>query len=89
MENYFNTIDEVVEDIKQGKPIIIVDDYDADNTGDFMVAADRITLETLTLMDKYSNGNINITTEKERFKELNIHALYEQTFVAYKTAKVL
>lgn len=89
MENYFNTIDEVVEDIKQGKPIIIVDDYDADNTGDFMVAADRITLETLTLMDKYSNGNINITTEKERFKELNIHALYEQPFVAYKTAKVL
>ena len=35
MDNFFNTIEEVIEDIKQGKPIIIVDDYDTDNTGDF------------------------------------------------------
>ena len=48
-----------------------------------------MTLETLTLMDKYSDGIINITTEKERFKELNIYALYEQTISSYKAAKVL
>ncbi|HHU81227.1 MAG: GTP cyclohydrolase II [Bacilli bacterium] len=89
MDNFFNTIEEVIEDIKQGKPIIIVDDYDTDNTGDFLVAAEKVTLETLTLMDKYSDGIINITTEKERFKELNIYALYEQTISSYKTAKVL
>lgn len=89
MENFFNSIEEVIADIKQGKPIIIVDDYDADNTGDFLVAAEKATLETLSLMDKYANGIVNITTDKERFKELNIHALYEQVTVAYKTAKVL
>lgn len=89
MGDFFNSIEEILEDIKIGKPVIIVDDYDLDNTGDFLVAGEKVTLETLELMDKYSKGIINITTEKERFKELNIHALYEQTFVSYQTAKVL
>jgi 3,4-dihydroxy 2-butanone 4-phosphate synthase/GTP cyclohydrolase II len=89
MENFFNTIEEVIADIKQGKPIIIVDDYDHNNTGDFLVSAEKVTWDTLTLMDKYSNRNVNITLDKERYKELNINALYEQPIIAYKTAKVL
>ncbi|VEU82684.1 GTP cyclohydrolase II [Acholeplasma hippikon] len=89
MENFFHSIEEVLEDIKQGKPIIIVDDYDTDNTGDFLVAAQKITLDTLSMMDKYSKGIINITTEKDRFHELNIHALYEQTISAYQTTRIL
>lgn len=89
MENFFNSIEEIIEDIKEGKPIIIVDDYDPDNTGDFLVAAEKVTLDTLAFMDKYSDGIINITTDRERFKELNIHALYEQPLMAYKTARVL
>lgn len=89
MENLFNTIEEVIEDLKQGKPIIITDDYDTLNTGDFLVAAEKVTIKTLNLIDKYSAGVINITTKKERFKELKIQALYEQTVSAYKTANVL
>jgi 3,4-dihydroxy 2-butanone 4-phosphate synthase/GTP cyclohydrolase II len=89
MDNLFNTIEEVLDDIKQGKPIILVDDYDEDNTGDFVVAADKIERKTLELMEKYSQGVINITTDKERFHYLGIHALYEQTIAAYQTAKVM
>lgn len=89
MDNFFNSIEEVIQDIKQGKPIIIVDDYDEENTGDFFVAAEKVTLETLNLIEKFSKGIVNITTEKARFLELNVHALYEQTITAYKTAKVL
>lgn len=89
MDNFFNTIEEVIDDIKQGKPIIIVDDYDNDNTGDFLVAAENVTLETLALMDKYSKGIVNITIDKDRLQTLNIRAFYEQTLSAYKTAKVL
>ena len=89
MANLFNTIEEVLEDIKHGKPVILVDDYDEDNTGDFVVAADKIDRKTLELMEKYSQGVINITTDKERFHYLGIHALYEQTIAAYQTAKVM
>lgn len=89
MNEFFNTIEEVLEDIKKGKPIIIVDDYDPDNTGDFLVAAEKVNLETLTLMESYAKGIINITADKERFQALNIHALYEQTITAYQTAKIL
>ncbi len=89
MDNLFNTVEEVLEDIKAGKPVILVDDYDVDNTGDFVVAAEKINLETLKLMESYSKGIINITTDKERFQALGIQALYEQTITAYQTAKVM
>lgn len=89
MDNIFNTVEEVLEDIKLGNPIILVDDYDEDNSGDFLVAASKVSRKTLELMESYGQGIINITTEKERFHELNIHALYEQTITAYQTAKVM
>ena len=89
MDNLFHTIEEVLGDIKQGKPIIIVDDYDEDNTGDFLVAAEKVDAATLALMAEYAQGIINITTDKERFHYLDIHALYEQTITAYQTARVM
>lgn len=89
MDNLFNTIEEVLEDIKAGKPVILVDDYDEDNTGDFVIAAEKITFETLKMMEHYAQGIIHITTEKERFNTLGIQALYEQTITAYQTAKVM
>lgn len=89
IEQLMNTIEEVLEDIKEGRPIILVDDYDEDNTGDLLVAASKVDRATIELMEKYSQGIINITAEKERFHNLDIHALYEQTITAYQTAKVM
>lgn len=89
MDNFFNTIEEVLVEIKAGRPIILVDDYDEDNTGDFLIAAEKVDAKTLAMMEKYGHGIINITTEKERFHALDIHALYEQTITAYQTAKVM
>ncbi len=89
MHNLFNTIEEVLEEIKLGRPIILVDDYDEDNTGDFLMAASKIDRKSLELFEKYGQGIINITADKERFHFLDIHALYEQTIAAYQTAKVM
>lgn len=89
IEQLLNTVEEVLDDIKDGKPIILVDDYDEDGTGDFIISAANVTRDNLALMDQYSQGIINITAEKDRFHFLGIHALYEQTITAYKTAQVL
>ena len=47
MEKEFSTIEEAVEDIQQGKMIVIVDDEDRENEGDLMVAAEKVTPENI------------------------------------------
>ena len=49
----FNTIEEAISDIKEGKMIIIVDDEDRENEGDLMIAADKITPEAVNFMATY------------------------------------
>lgn len=89
IQNFFNSIDEVIEDLKEGKPIIIVDDYDKDNTGNLLVFAEKLSIETLKMLDQYSKGIIQVVAPKERFQKLGIHALFEQSLMAYQTAQVL
>lgn len=52
------TIEEAIEDIKLGKPVIIVDDEDRENEGDFFVAAEKATYEAIDMMTKYGKGLI-------------------------------
>ena len=54
----FNTILEAVEDLKQGKMIIVVDDEDRENEGDLLMAADMVTPEAINFMAKYGRGLI-------------------------------
>ena len=54
----FNTIEEAISDIKEGKMIIIVDDEDRENEGDLMIAADKITPEAVNFMATYGRGLI-------------------------------
>lgn len=89
MKTLFNTIDEVLADLKLGKPVILVDDYDNDNTGDFIVAAEFLNEDTLKQIKKCSKGIINIVSTKENFNYFNIKALYEQPAAAYELAKVM
>lgn len=56
MENYFNTIEEAVEAIKDGQIVIVVDDEDRENEGDFICAAEKITPEMVNFMLKYGRG---------------------------------
>ena len=53
-----NTIEEAIEDIKNGKVVIVVDDYDRENEGDFVVAAEKITPEIVNFMATHGRGLI-------------------------------
>ena len=51
-----NTIEEAIEDIKQGKIVIVVDDEDRENEGDFIAAAEKVTPEMINFMTQYGRG---------------------------------
>jgi len=66
------TIAEVIEDIKAGKFLIIVDDEDRENEGDLVVAAEKVTPEAINFMAKHGRGLICMPIIGERLDELNI-----------------
>ena len=61
MEFKFNTIEEALEDIAQGKMVIVVDDPDRENEGDLVMAAEKVTPEAINFMAKYGRGLICLT----------------------------
>lgn len=68
----FNTIDEAIEDLRQGKMIIVVDDEDRENEGDLLMAAEKVTAEAVNFMAKHGRGLICVPMLRERLEELNI-----------------
>ena len=67
------TIDEAVEDIRQGRMIIIVDDEDRENEGDLVCAAEKVTPEIINFMAVHGRGLICMPITEERADELNLH----------------
>ncbi len=67
-----NTIEEALEDIRNGKIIIVVDDEDRENEGDFICAAELVTPETVNFMATYGKGLICAALTEERCDELNL-----------------
>jgi 3,4-dihydroxy 2-butanone 4-phosphate synthase/GTP cyclohydrolase II len=73
MNNYkLNTIEEAIEDIKQGKLLIVVDDEDRENEGDFICSAELITPEIVNFMAKHGRGLICVALPEERCDELEL-----------------
>jgi 3,4-dihydroxy 2-butanone 4-phosphate synthase / GTP cyclohydrolase II len=68
----FNTVAEAVEDIRQGKVIIVVDDEDRENEGDFICAAELVTPEIVNFMAMYGRGLICCPLPEERCEELEL-----------------
>ncbi len=68
----FNTIPEAIEDIAAGKMIIVVDDEDRENEGDFLMAAEKVTSEAINMMVKYGRGLVCVPITNERAAELNL-----------------
>lgn len=68
----FNTVEEAVEDIRQGKMVIVVDDEDRENEGDVVVAAAKATPEVINFMAKYARGLICVPMTGERLDELGL-----------------
>lgn len=70
-----NTIEEAIEDIKEGKVVIVVDDENRENEGDFVVAASLITPEIINFMAKHGRGLICAPITESRCKELDLNLM--------------
>lgn len=70
-----NTIEEAIEDIRQGKMIIVVDDEDRENEGDFLAAADKVTPEMINFMATHGKGLICVPLTESRCKDLELHSM--------------
>lgn len=73
--NKLNTIEEAIEDIKNGKVIIVVDDEDRENEGDFVAAAELATPELINFMAKHGRGLICAPLTESRCKELDLELM--------------
>ena len=80
-----NTIEEAIEDIKQGKIVIVVDDEDRENEGDFIAAAEKVTPEMINFMTHYGRGLLCAPLLEKRCKELGLDMMVENNTVLHHT----
>ncbi len=67
-----NSVEEIVEDIRQGKMVILMDDEDRENEGDLIMAAEMVRADDINFMAKYGRGLICLTLTQERCEQLNL-----------------
>ncbi len=81
-----NTIEEAIEDIRQGKVIIVVDDEDRENEGDFLAAAEKVTPEMINFMATHGRGLICAPLTESRCKELGLNTMVTNNTDPLETA---
>ncbi len=85
MDNGFSTIEDTLEDVRQGKMIIIVDDEDRENEGDLMIAADKVTAESVNFMARFGRGLICLSITEERTKVLGLEMMVNDNQSPFET----
>ncbi|MGO9039771.1 MAG: bifunctional 3,4-dihydroxy-2-butanone-4-phosphate synthase/GTP cyclohydrolase II [Steroidobacteraceae bacterium] len=80
-----NTIDEILEDIRQGKMAVLMDDEDRENEGDLIMAADCVRAEDVNFMARYGRGLICLTLTRERCRQLRLPLMVSDTDSAHRT----
>ena len=78
-------IEEVIEDIRAGKMVILVDDEDRENEGDLCMAAEAVTPEAINFMAKYGRGLICLTLDRAQVKKLNLPMMVEKNKSPFET----
>ncbi|HEY4643333.1 MAG TPA: bifunctional 3,4-dihydroxy-2-butanone-4-phosphate synthase/GTP cyclohydrolase II [Bacteroidota bacterium] len=81
----FHTIDEAVADLRKGKLIIVVDDEDRENEGDFVAAAEKATPETVNFMTKFGRGVLSAPLTAQRAQELSLFPMVESNTSLHET----
>lgn len=81
-----NSIEEAIEDIKQGKMLILVDDEDRENEGDLVMAAEKITPDAINFMARFGRGLICLTLTSERVEELSLQPMSSENTAPFGTA---
>lgn len=82
----FNTITEAIKAIKDGEMVIVVDDFDRENEGDLIMAAEKVTKEAVNFMATHGKGLICVPMEKKRLQDLKLFDMVPQNSDAFKTA---
>lgn len=86
MENVYSTIDEALEDLRNGKIIVVSDDEDRENEGDLICAAEFATTENINFMATYAKGLICMPMSKEITNRLNLNQMVTKNTDNHETA---
>ncbi|MCZ9837891.1 bifunctional 3,4-dihydroxy-2-butanone-4-phosphate synthase/GTP cyclohydrolase II [Brachyspira hyodysenteriae] len=86
MENVYSTIDEALEDLRNGKIIVVSDDEDRENEGDLICAAEFATTENINFMATYAKGLICMPMSKEITNKLNLNQMVTKNTDNHETA---
>jgi 3,4-dihydroxy 2-butanone 4-phosphate synthase/GTP cyclohydrolase II len=81
-----DTIERAIEDIKAGKLVIVVDDEDRENEGDFITASESVTPEVINFMSKHGRGLICVALLEERCDELGLELMVNNNTALHETA---
>lgn len=82
----FNTIEEAIEDIAEGKMVVVVDDEDRENEGDLLMAAEKVTPEAVNFMAKYARGLICVPVDRSLAKQLDLVSMVDNNTDNHETA---
>ena len=82
----FNTIEDALDDIREGKMVILIDDEDRENEGDLTIAAEKVTPEVINFMAKYGRGLICLSLTPQRVDELKLPMMAEMNTARFGTA---
>lgn len=82
----FNTIEQAIEDIRQGKMVVVVDDADRENEGDIIMAAEKVTPKAINFMVKNAGGLICMPVKSQRMEELQVETMVYRNTDRKKTA---
>src|SRR6266498_4897674 len=85
MKTPFNSIEEVVGDLRKGRMVIVVDDADRENEGDLILAAEHVTPAAVNFMVRFGRGLICVPTTEARLKQLGIERMVTQNRETFKT----
>ena len=80
-----NTVEEIIEDIRQGKMVILMDDEDSENEGDLIIAAECITTSDVNFMATNARGLICLTLTRERCEFLKLPLMVDENNTPYST----
>ncbi len=81
-----DTIEAAIEDFRDGKMVIVIDEEDRENEGDLTMAAEKVTPEAINFMAKYGRGLICMPMTSERLEELNIPLMVSKNESTHETA---
>lgn len=80
-----NTVEELIDDIRQGKMVILMDDEDRENEGDLVMAAEQVRAEDINFMATHARGLICLTLSPERCKQLDLPLMVSDNLAQHST----